>query len=571
MSPEQILPGSRPLDGRTDVYSLGATLYEVVAGRPPIDAPSVQVFLRAILEERPVSPRRVNKEVPHDLATIILRCLEKDPEERYAGAKEFADDLDRFLAGERIVARPKGMLALGYETARRHRVITALAVVAAIALGISLWLGSRVATETYESRLLTMINDLRRPQSDLDLAIQKAEDLAFEYPAERIVAEVLKDLYSRHAMAELEAAEVNFEGVLADLERAGLQGSFWHLMVLGELRRFAEAKETAQKLEGEPPEQVLALARCDLALGTREACERAIQRLEALKGDLHCFYHLTLGRAYRRLAQLLGAAGGDPMEVRRYRLAAQQRLTQARALAQATHQRWLRARIDIESFEVKVRLGESVNIADAVGDLSAVAANAVERLATVWEGMTQQDVDNVQAFVQSILRLSDLKLGPPAELERRARERLKGSDARERAIGNLILAVAHLSDDLPELAQDALFAADNYGVPALGPYVLWGQSLALRADDNLPDALTYALQAMDVALGLGADFEDLELLARHTALLTEEAHSRKQVDEARRAARFLERTLRGMDSPAAWVSEILQRLAAPAGTSTPPR
>jgi hypothetical protein len=428
-----------------------------------------------------------------------------------------------------------------------------------------------VATETYESRLLTMINDLRRPQSDLDLAIQKAEDLAFEYPAERIVAEVLKDLYSRHAMAELEAAEVNFEGVLADLERAGLQGSFWHLMVLGELRRFAEAKETAQKLEGEPPEQVLALARCDLALGTREACERAIQRLEALKGDLHCFYHLTLGRAYRRLAQLLGATGGDPMEVRRYRLAAQQRLTQARALAQATHQRWLRARIDIESFEVKVRLGESVNIADAVGDLSAVAANAVERLATVWEGMTQQDVDNVQAFVQSILRLSDLKLGPPAELERRARERLKGSDARERAIGNLILAVAHLSDDLPELAQDALFAADNYGVPALGPYVLWGQSLALRADDNLPDALTYALQAMDVALGLGADFEDLELLARHTALLTEEAHSRKQVDEARRAARFLERTLRGMDSPAAWVSEILQRLAAPAGTSTPPR
>ncbi|MGH7162447.1 MAG: serine/threonine-protein kinase, partial [Planctomycetota bacterium] len=113
MSPEQILPGARPLDGRADVYSLGAALYEVIAGRPPVEAPSVQAFIRAVLEERPPSPRRFNREIPHDLATIALRCLEKDPDGRYAGAAEMADDLTRFLEGAPIRAKPMGALALG--------------------------------------------------------------------------------------------------------------------------------------------------------------------------------------------------------------------------------------------------------------------------------------------------------------------------------------------------------------------------------------------------------------------------------------------------------------------------
>ena len=86
MSPEQILPGPQPLDGRTDVYSLGATLFHVIAGRPPFEAPSVQAFIRSILEDRAPSPRRFNRQVPHDLATIILRCLEKDPADRYPDA-----------------------------------------------------------------------------------------------------------------------------------------------------------------------------------------------------------------------------------------------------------------------------------------------------------------------------------------------------------------------------------------------------------------------------------------------------------------------------------------------------
>ncbi|MDH3590963.1 MAG: serine/threonine protein kinase, partial [Planctomycetota bacterium] len=105
MAPEQILPGRDPLDGRADIYSLGATLYEVVAGRPPFEEPSVQAFIKAILEDRPVSPRKFNRQVPIDLATIILRCLEKNPNDRYERAADLADDLDRFLKGERIHAK----------------------------------------------------------------------------------------------------------------------------------------------------------------------------------------------------------------------------------------------------------------------------------------------------------------------------------------------------------------------------------------------------------------------------------------------------------------------------------
>ena len=97
MSPEQITAGRTPLDHRTDIYSLGATLYELLTLRPPFAGERRDQVLAQILHKEPVPPRKLNSKVPVDLETICLKCLEKDPDRRYQTAKALADDLRRYL------------------------------------------------------------------------------------------------------------------------------------------------------------------------------------------------------------------------------------------------------------------------------------------------------------------------------------------------------------------------------------------------------------------------------------------------------------------------------------------
>jgi serine/threonine protein kinase len=104
-SPEHTVPGSR-FDPRSDVFSLGTVLYEVLTGSTPFHAESFGEQIRQIREEPPILPRRRNPEVPGELQDICLKALEKKPENRYASAKEMADDLERFLAGEKVHAAP---------------------------------------------------------------------------------------------------------------------------------------------------------------------------------------------------------------------------------------------------------------------------------------------------------------------------------------------------------------------------------------------------------------------------------------------------------------------------------
>ena len=108
MSPEQALARRGVVDQRTDVYSLGVTLYELLALRPAFDGRDHQELLRQIALDEPTKPRRINPAIPRDLETIVLKAMAKDPSGRYATAQELAADLKRFLDDRPILARRPG-------------------------------------------------------------------------------------------------------------------------------------------------------------------------------------------------------------------------------------------------------------------------------------------------------------------------------------------------------------------------------------------------------------------------------------------------------------------------------
>jgi serine/threonine protein kinase len=138
MSPEQALARRGVVDQRTDIYSLGVTLYELLTLRPAFDGRDHHELLRQIALDEPAPPRRINKAVPRDLETIVLKAMAKEPAQRYATAQELAADLTRFLEDRPIQARRPGPMERVLRWTIRHREIvgTAAAVlVVALAVG----------------------------------------------------------------------------------------------------------------------------------------------------------------------------------------------------------------------------------------------------------------------------------------------------------------------------------------------------------------------------------------------------------------------------------------------------
>src|SRR5206468_23384 len=103
-----------------DVYALGAILYECLVGTPPFKGPSVVETLDMVRTQEPVSPRLLNRDVPRALDTICLKCLRKAPEQRYATAADLAADLQRWLDGKPIAARPAGAVELAWKWVLRN-------------------------------------------------------------------------------------------------------------------------------------------------------------------------------------------------------------------------------------------------------------------------------------------------------------------------------------------------------------------------------------------------------------------------------------------------------------------
>lgn len=134
MAPEQAAGRTRHLGPAADIYALGGILYETLTGQPPFLGTTITETLFLVLDAEPIPPRRLNPQVPRDLETICLRCLQKRPASRYASAAELADDLERFLDGRPIHARPVGRLERLLKWARRRPAQAALLVVCILAL-----------------------------------------------------------------------------------------------------------------------------------------------------------------------------------------------------------------------------------------------------------------------------------------------------------------------------------------------------------------------------------------------------------------------------------------------------
>jgi len=130
MAPEQALGNMNAIGPATDVYGLGAVLYEMLTGRPPFRAETVLETERQLISEQPVSPSRLNRRVPKDLETICLKCLSKEPSRRYVSAAALADDVRRFRQGEPIKARPITFVGRTWRWSRRHPAAAALVTTA---------------------------------------------------------------------------------------------------------------------------------------------------------------------------------------------------------------------------------------------------------------------------------------------------------------------------------------------------------------------------------------------------------------------------------------------------------
>ena len=182
MSPEQTLNAHAKLTPASDVYSLGVVFYESLTGRPPFQSDNIHHTLMLIQQELPVSPRALLPGLSPDLETICLKCLEKDPNLRYHSALALAEDLERYLNQQPILARPAGRLFKTWRWCCRNPALAASMAVSSL-LMISLVLGSLQfgfvesnLRKIAEQNLVLARNQSIRANASEEKAIQRADD-----------------------------------------------------------------------------------------------------------------------------------------------------------------------------------------------------------------------------------------------------------------------------------------------------------------------------------------------------------------------------------------------------------
>ncbi len=179
MSPEQIKHPER-VDVRSDIYGLGATLYDGMTGGPPFRGP-VEMLIKQVVDIEPLAPRRLNPSVPVDLETICIKCLAKEPAQRYPTADALKQDLQRYLEGKPILARPLGIMGRFTKAVKRRPLIASMATL----LVISLFTGTAVSLYQWyrAERNLVLAND------KIDAAFRTIDQFCLRVSEDRLLSE----------------------------------------------------------------------------------------------------------------------------------------------------------------------------------------------------------------------------------------------------------------------------------------------------------------------------------------------------------------------------------------------
>jgi serine/threonine protein kinase/Flp pilus assembly protein TadD len=360
MSPEQALGLDRTVDERTDIYSLGVTLYELAAQRPAFAGGNPNKILRRITLEDPLPLRRINPATPVDLETIILKAMAKLPEHRYATAREFAADLENYLGGRPISARRAGLAERWTKWASRHRAVVRATVAASAAMllvlaatTILVLASNRRLAAAHEEihranvRLRQSLNDseqsrrqaresLQRAQTHFRQARQVVDLFGTRYAealqglpgAESLRYQVLKDtldFYQRFVKHAGDDPEFNRDMAVTYTKMAEMHKRLGE--VAGALKNYGLARGLLQALVEEKPGSARGqadLAMCDSNTGlllaesgrvqeARQAYQRAIVRQQALvkSHPSEAKYQADLAVTHNNLALLETQSGHD--------------------------------------------------------------------------------------------------------------------------------------------------------------------------------------------------------------------------------------------------------------------
>jgi serine/threonine-protein kinase len=293
MAPEQAW-GSKEVGPLADVYALGATLYCLLTGRPPFVGPSASETILLMRHQEPVAPSKLQPNLPRDLETICLKCLQKEPEKRYANAEELAEDLRRFEAGEPILARPVGRMERLWRWCKRNPALAASAGIA-IALAACLMVGGPLAA--------FLINKEREAAVEAQGEAEANETLAAENAG----------LARRQGEAALTALDVVVERVNTDLKFLPGTQTFKQKVLLVVMDQINDLIEIGGK-DGKDFITAKAYAKMGevlLEMGQTKAAREQFVRSHAILLELAAadketaehIHHLRLGRSFRNLGR----------------------------------------------------------------------------------------------------------------------------------------------------------------------------------------------------------------------------------------------------------------------------